>query len=421
MGLERKKQDILKSLSVKSAKMNSKDVVLEHINSGFIYGYEQQFQTIYDLITKTVKGGGSNSVLLLGPRGVGKSLLVNLVLQKAREEIVFFRKDGLTVKLHGLLETDDKLALKQIARQLKLENVEGDRVFGSFAEHLEFLLSSLKSGDPNNSKPIVFVLEEFHLFCSHHNQTLLYNLFDMAQTRATPMVVIGISPELDVLESLEKRVRSRFNHRQIEMFPPKKFEEYVQIAKDLLSPAIAGNAWIKQITKIFEEKSLKQTLNRMYNINCSVANLKQILSLAIISSADQLTSKDIIQAFEEQSESGEPPILAGLTLIEICILIAIKHIQVIYDGQPFNFEMVFHEFDKYVSTKNSMLKQERPVVMKAWETLIELEIITPVDKGTKIQKEFKLHNLQVFPETILKAIDGVPQNVREWATSSTFA
>ena len=41
-----KKQDILKG-SVKSAKMNSKDVVLEHINSGFIYGYEQQFQTIY--------------------------------------------------------------------------------------------------------------------------------------------------------------------------------------------------------------------------------------------------------------------------------------------------------------------------------------------------------------------------------------
>ena len=39
----------------------------------------------------------------------------------------------------------------------------------------------------------------------------------------------------------------------------------------------------------------------------------------------------------------------------------------------------------------------------------------------KIQKEFKLHNLQVFPETILKALDEVPQNVKEWATSSTFA
>ena len=84
--------------------------------------------TLTDLITKTVKGGGSNSVLLLGPRGVGKTLLVDLVLQKSRDENKIFRKDGLTVKLHGLLETDDKLALKQIAKQLKLENVEGERV-----------------------------------------------------------------------------------------------------------------------------------------------------------------------------------------------------------------------------------------------------------------------------------------------------
>ncbi len=152
--------------------------------------------------------GGSNSVLLLGPRGVGKSHLVNLVLEKAKAESKVFREDGLVVRLHGLVETDNKLALKQIARELKLENVQGDRVFGSFAEHLEFLLQCLRGGG-RNSKPVVFVLEEFQLFCAHHNQTLLYNLFDVAQTQATPMVVIGISPELDVLESLEKRVRSR--------------------------------------------------------------------------------------------------------------------------------------------------------------------------------------------------------------------
>ena len=243
----------------------------------------------------------------------------------------------------------------------------------------------------------------------------------MAQTRATPMVVIGISPELDVLESLEKRVRSRFNHRQIEMFPPKTFDEYFNIAKELLTPGKADKSWINHINQMFKEKNLKQSLTNMYHINCSVAYLKQILSLAIISSVEEVTSQDIIKAFEEQSESGEPPILAGLTLIEICLLVAIKHIQIIYDSQPFNFEMVFHEFDKFVSTKGKLYKQEIPVVMKAWETLIELEIITPVDKGTKIQKEFKLHNLQVFPETILKALDEVPQNVKEWATSSTFA
>ena len=83
------------------------------------------------------------------------------------------------------LQTDDKLALREIAIQLKLENVVSgtERVFGSFAQHLAFLLESLKSGGAKTSAPIVFVLDHFELFCHHHNQTLLYNLFDIAQTQ----------------------------------------------------------------------------------------------------------------------------------------------------------------------------------------------------------------------------------------------
>lgn len=360
--------------------------------------------------------------MLLGPRGAGKSLLVDLILKKAKQDSKIFQRDGMVVKLHGLVETDDKLALKQIARQLKLENVQGDRVFGSFAEHLEFLLQSLRSGGAD-SKPIVFILEEFHLFCNHHNQTLLYNLFDIAQTQATPMVVIGISPELDVLESLEKRVRSRFNHRQIEVFPPHDFKDYQEVVQALLSPPDAQKAWTKSVTELMKSKEMSTILKRIHNLNCTVAYLKQILSLALLSGPeeDSLKAADVTKVFEEQTESGEPPILAGLTLIEICLLISIKHILVIYEGQPFNFEMAFHEFDKFVSNKYQLLKQERPVVMKAWETLIELELILPVDKGTKIQKEFKLHTLQVFPETILKALDQVPQTVKDWATAGSYA
>lgn len=70
----------------------------------------------------------------------------------------------------GLLQTDDRVALKEITRQLHLENVVGDKVFvsihsesylhpikcssiniffyfqGSFAENLAFLLEALKKG-----------------------------------------------------------------------------------------------------------------------------------------------------------------------------------------------------------------------------------------------------------------------------------
>ena len=400
---------------------NAHNIVLDNLNSKIIYGYEDQKTLLFEIIVQTVTTGGSNSVLLLGPRGAGKTSLVETVLQKAKKESEVFKKDGLIVKLHGLVETDDKLALKQIARQLKLENVgDGDRVFGSFAEHLEFLLSSLRSGD-RDSKPVVFVLEEFHLFCSHHNQTLLYNLFDVAQSKATPMVVIGISPELDVLESLEKRVRSRFNHRQIDMFPPNDFKEYLKVAQDILSPNNAGKPWLSHVKEMFKSNDFQKTLEKIFNVNCSIAYLKQILSLALISSKEILTMDDIKEVHEEQNQSGDIPILSGLTLIETCLLISIKHILIIYDGQPFNFEMVHHEYDKFVSTKARGFKQDRTVVMKAWETLIELEIITPIDRGTKIQKEFKLYSLQVLPETILQTLDGIPQNVKEWATAGSYA
>lgn len=86
------------------------------------------------------------------------------------------------VNLHGLVHTDDRLSLKDIARQMQLENVVDGKVFGTFAENLNFLIESLKSGNKQCTKPIIFILDEFDLFCAHHNQTLLYNLFDITQS-----------------------------------------------------------------------------------------------------------------------------------------------------------------------------------------------------------------------------------------------
>ena len=54
------------------------------------------------------------------------------------------------------------------------------------------------------------VLEEFDLFAAHHNQTLLYNLFDTAQSRAAPILVVGVTARIDAVEALEKRVQSRY-------------------------------------------------------------------------------------------------------------------------------------------------------------------------------------------------------------------
>lgn len=105
--------------------------------------------------------------------------------------------------------------MEEITRQLKLENAVGDRVFGSISENLAFLLNKLRVGNSANSCPLIFVLEEFDLFAQHKNQTFLYNLFDIIQAGTTPMAVIGLTCRLDVMDLFEKRVKSRFSHRQV--------------------------------------------------------------------------------------------------------------------------------------------------------------------------------------------------------------
>ncbi len=89
--------------------------------------------------------------------------------------------------------------------------------------------------DGVTSKSIVFVIDEFDLFATHARQTLLYNLFDIAQARKAPIAVLGLTTRIDVVESLEKRVKSRFSHRYVYLSLPKSLPAYWDVCKQGLS------------------------------------------------------------------------------------------------------------------------------------------------------------------------------------------
>ena len=81
------------------------------------------------------------------------------------------------------------------------------------------------------SQSVVFVIDEFDMFASHPRQTLLYNLFDIAQSRKAPIAVMGCTTRLDVVEMLEKRVKSRFSHRYVYLSLPKTLPAFWQVCR----------------------------------------------------------------------------------------------------------------------------------------------------------------------------------------------
>ncbi|XP_034641059.1 origin recognition complex subunit 4 isoform X2 [Trachemys scripta elegans] len=402
-----------------------------NINAHTLTMGKKREKHLLELLKRTTIHGESNSALIIGPRGSGKTMLLNHVLKELME-VKQVRENLLQVHLNGLLQTNDKIALKEITRQLQMENVVGDKVFGSFAENLAFLLDALKKGDRDSSCPVLFILDEFDLFVHHKNQTLLYNLFDISQSAQTPVTVIGLTCRQDILELLEKRVKSRFSHRQIYLMNSFDFKQYLRIFKEqlylpaefLYKPFI--QKWNKNVQSLSEDRTVQDVLRNHFHCSKDLRSLHMLLMLALSSitiSHPFMTGSDLLEASKLCRMDSKANIVHGLSVLEICLIIAMKHLNDVYEGEPFNFQMVYNEFQKFIQRKaHSLYNFEKPVVMKAFEHLLQLELIKPLEGlPVRAQREYLLMKLLLDNNQIMDALQvypNCPTDVKQWATSS---
>lgn len=409
--------------------------------------YTQQWCHLSEIISLAAQTGDSNSVLLIGPRGVGKSALLECVLSElghGRDRSPADTDNCVVVRLHGLVQTDDRLAIQQITQQLNLTTAVGTRTFSSFSDNLSFLLTALRSGDRVAVKTVVFVLEEFDLFCEHKNQTLLYNLFDVAQSAQTPVCVIGVTPRLDVVELLEKRVKSRFSHRQLCVHGATCIEHYTAIALSYLTlqptrTPPGGERWNQHVAELFSLPGVLACLRQLFHHSRDIRQLKTYLRLVLVECLISLSSDDNCDAStalslshfqcvsDKMAVDPRHKMLLGLSVLELCLVISMRHLSQIYD-ETFNFEMVCREFGKFAAKNSTFASFPRAVLMKAFENLQTLELVRSADSATSQSvsrglKEFQLFSLTVTRQELedaVKQMEAVPTEVTQWATTAVL-
>ncbi|KKY38591.1 putative origin recognition complex subunit 4 [Diaporthe ampelina] len=255
---------------------------------------DEAYEKTFQLVQQTVLAGEGNSMLVIGARGCGKTTMVESVLSDLGLE---HRDQFHVVRLNGFIHTDDKLALKDIWRQLGKEMEVEDDLIGktnNYADTLASLLALLShpseiagSQEGVTSKSVVFIIDEFDLFATHARQTLLYNLFDIAQARKAPIAVLGLTNRIDVVESLEKRVKSRFSHRYVYLSLPKTLPSYWLVCKQGLTVededareeglpvTLQGftkfqEYWTKKIEALYNDQTLRDHLEYHYYSTKSV-------------------------------------------------------------------------------------------------------------------------------------------------------
>lgn len=383
---------------------------------------EDEYAKVSSLISQTVSAGESNSMLLIGARGSGKTALVNQILA---EQVVNHPQEFLVVRLNGFIHTDDKIALREIWRQLgcEMELDEAERTTKNYADTLTTLLALLshpaETGQDQQpgqvTKSVIFVLDEFELFASHPRQTLLYNLFDVAQSRKAPIAVLGLTTRVDVAESLEKRVKSRFSHRYVHLSLSKSYLAFQQACqsamtvgsddlpvkesapnlKELsLNPLQLADKWNMHVVgDLIASTTFTDHLHRIYYTTKSIPDFLSSLLLPLATLP--ATPSAIISHFTTHLTPSlqSPPdsklaLLPSLSVLHLALLICAARLHAIHATEAPTFPLVYEEYQLLASKAKlqatasgnsaSARISTKDVARDVWSELLEAGLVMEV-------------------------------------------
>lgn len=88
-----------------------------------------------------------------------------------------------------------------------------------------------------------------------------------------------------------------------------------------------------------------------------------------------LSYEDFKEQIDSLDKDETVQLIQDLSILELCLIIAMKHHVEIYDNQAMNFEMIFTRYMKFANAHSSIQSFQRPVVFKAFEHIKVTQLI----------------------------------------------
>lgn len=140
--------------------------------------------------------------------------------------------------------------------------------------------------------------------------------------------------------------------------------------------------WNKEISGLNAKKEFIEDMEALFNHNLTLAVQKTLLS-RIVSTIDDLNESKCLISTAKMAAlihriivedylgmNSKVHILRDLSILELSLVIAIKHHNDIYDGDPFNFEIILTRLHKFQTSGDfSTGPTDRAVVLKAFDVL----------------------------------------------------
>ncbi|KAL4171192.1 hypothetical protein KRP22_009290 [Phytophthora ramorum] len=406
------------------------------------------------LFERTVQFGENQSGLLLGVAGSYRRSIVTQAMRNLRGKF----GDFTVVYLNGVILQNELEAFKELTAQLTHATSVKHPVlsYWNMYEYLRGLLvAKAKAGD--SVIVIIDALEQFVRENSNTKQLLLYNLLDWLQTKDVKMGVLGITDNYNVVDNLEKRVRSRFSNLQIIVERPSfaQIREHLVRAlsldafdwnshRDLRQPSVEYTvAFSRSVNELLLEHSkFLASLEFDYDIGKPQAFFERLTAAAVCYldvDTPILTAQHFRRARHLLEQDHQLAVLETVTEHGIALLIGMGHLEKA-DQRVFTLEMVYARWENFLR-QHDMLAQlpTRSESQKALENLLRLKLVKDAGDAFKIgrggdismkqdtsgslQPEFRAVHLNFAPRTL----EGMLRNgsikcstlLKEWAINGS--
>lgn len=373
-------------------------------------------KAVSNVVLPSLGGRSAGSVVLLsGARGCGKSAVVTRLLHEVRSSK--WDVTPVIVNLNGLLHGSSALsAFRAIARALG----------GSGEGHATHCLGEIGAHVAEvreRGAPLLFVLDEFHRFvhstanaaaAGGHAQTALYSIFNLLQDTQLGAAAVCVTPHVDVSDHLEKRVKSRFSHRAVQVEVPANAEAVVSFVRTALSPPGHKLKSCAAVVDAFlRSDAFLKALNRQFLRDRTPRTVLDAIDASLLAPMDVSSGKAFgvaaARAFsEELGNSGSArDFVMGLATLELALLLALTRLERQNERSQLRFDDVYMEYEGLASGgQTTMLKTQmmhveaKPIAAKAWERVVESGLVVCSAGGAGARHV----TLGVAPAVVLDAL-----------------